>query len=218
MMSSDPYFPVPTIRRDATSLPPITRDVSMAILLLPCSATHRPNHLDAVAVLEPDGLELMAARDLAVHGDRGELALHAEGGEEALDAEAVRHLHHLAVDRALHRPSGGPKTKRPRPQSGCGRVDAVFPSLELPRSGSRGPGPHPVLRNPPPTTTIGVYHRRSSHDGHTSDVAGLPASGYDDARCASPARPRAMAAPSTGRQACCWAAASTPPRRWPSRG
>src|SRR6266566_2943776 len=69
LMSSDPYFPVPTIRRDANSLPPITRDVSMAILLLPCSATHRPNHLDAVAVLEPDGLELMAARDLAVHGD-----------------------------------------------------------------------------------------------------------------------------------------------------
>src|SRR6266704_1912290 len=89
MMSSDPYFPVPTIRRDANSLPPITRDVSMAILLLPCSATHRPNHLDAVAILQPDGLELMAARDLAVHGDRGALALHAEGGEEAPDAEAV---------------------------------------------------------------------------------------------------------------------------------
>src|SRR5437867_2401914 len=114
MMSSDPYFPVTTIRRDANSLPPITRDVSMAILLLPCSATHRPNHLDAVAVLEPDGLELMAARDLAVHGDRGELALHAEGGEEALDAEAVRHLHHLAVDRDLHRPSGGPKKQNDR--------------------------------------------------------------------------------------------------------
>src|ERR1043166_8534039 len=115
MMSSDPYFPVPTIRRDENSLPPITGDVSMAILLLPCSATHRPNHLDAVTVLEPDGLELMAARDLAVHGDRGELALHAEGGEKALDVEAVRHLHHLAVDRDLHRPSGGPKNKTTAP-------------------------------------------------------------------------------------------------------
>src|SRR5262245_17848755 len=30
-------------------------------------------------------------------------------------------------------------------------VVTVFPSLELPRAGSRGPGPHPVLRNPPPT-------------------------------------------------------------------
>src|SRR5256885_16581550 len=89
MMSSDPYFPVPTIRRDANSLPPITRDVSMAILLLPCSATHRPNHLDAVAVLEPDGLELMAAPHLAVPGAPGELALHPQGGAEAPEAEAV---------------------------------------------------------------------------------------------------------------------------------
>src|SRR5437763_12749918 len=39
---------------------------------------------------------------------------------------------------------------------------AVFPSLELSRAGSRGPGPHPVLRNPPPTATLGVYHRTIS--------------------------------------------------------
>src|SRR5256885_11733596 len=29
-------------------------------------------------------------------------------------------------------------------------VVVVFPSLELPSAGSRGPGPHPVLRKPPP--------------------------------------------------------------------
>src|SRR5207245_7264217 len=31
-------------------------------------------------------------------------------------------------------------------------VVVVFPSLELPSAGSRGPGPQPVLRKPPPTT------------------------------------------------------------------
>src|SRR5262249_46409820 len=107
MISSDPYLPVPTIKRDENSLPPITSEVSMDLLLLPCSATHRSNHFHAVPVLEPDRLELLAARDLPVHGDGRELALHAERGEQALDAEAVRHLHHLAVDRDLHRPSGG---------------------------------------------------------------------------------------------------------------
>src|SRR5262245_50256004 len=203
MMSSDPYFPVPTIRRDENSLPPITRDVSMAILLLPCSAAHRPNHLDAVAVLEPDGLELMAARDLAVHGDRGELALHAKGGEQVLDAEAVRHLHHLAVDRDLHRPSGGPKnkttapTKRVRP---CRRRVPFAGITQIRFEGSRAaPGsqessPHDDERSIPPSVM---------HDGHPSDVARLQASGYDGARCASPARPSAIAARSTGRQSCC---------------
>src|SRR5215510_3356053 len=38
-------------------------------------------------------------------------------------------------------------------------VVTVFPSLELPRAGSRGPGPHPVLRNPPPTANEVEYTR-----------------------------------------------------------
>src|SRR5213593_1532356 len=161
MISSDPYFPVPTIRRDENSLPPITSEVSMALLLLPCSATHRPNHLNAVPILEPDGLELVAARDLTVDGDGGELALHAEGGEEALDAEAVRHLHHLAVDRDLHRPSGGPKTKRPRPQSGCGRVWRRVPFAGITQirfegsraaPGSQESSPHDDERSIPPAS------------------------------------------------------------------
>src|SRR5262249_15590241 len=171
MISSDPYLPVPTIKRDENSLPPITSEVSMALLLLPCSATHRSNHLDAVAVLEPDGLELVATGDLTVHGDGRELALHAERGEQALDAEAVRHLHHLAVDRDLHRPSGGPSESVAKKQNdrahkaGAAVSGAVFPSLGLSRSGSRGPRPHPVLRNPPPTTTIAVYHRAPLEPG-----------------------------------------------------
>src|SRR5205085_7515888 len=37
---------------------------------------------------------------------------------------------------------------------------AVFPSPALPGSGSRGPGPHPVLRIPPPTTTGWSIHLR----------------------------------------------------------
>src|SRR5437867_387513 len=160
MTSSDPYFPVPTIRRDENSLPPITSDVSMAILLSPRTATHRPNHLDAVPILEPDGLELVAARDLAVHGHGGELALHAEAGEEAVDAEAIRHLHRLAVHRDPHTgPPVAKKTKRPRPQSGCGRVWRRVPFagiIQIRFEGSRAaPGsqessPHDDERSIPP--------------------------------------------------------------------
>src|SRR5713226_5497922 len=47
---------------------------------------------------------------------------------------------------------------------GCGREtgpgfvpSVAFPSLELPSAGSRGPGPHPVLRKPPPATTARLY-------------------------------------------------------------
>src|SRR5207253_477352 len=36
-------------------------------------------------------------------------------------------------------------------------LSVAFPSLELPSAGSRGPGPHPVLRKPPPAMTAGLY-------------------------------------------------------------
>src|SRR5213593_286959 len=44
------------------------------------------------------------------------------------------------------------KTAAPPVEGAAACVRAVFPSPALPGSGSRGPGPHPVLRNPPPTT------------------------------------------------------------------
>src|SRR5215472_2436272 len=44
---------------------------------------------------------------------------------------------------------------------GCGsstlKSRVAFPSLELPSAGSRGPGPHPVLRGPPPAPRAGLY-------------------------------------------------------------
>src|SRR5690242_1424762 len=44
-------------------------------------------------------------------------------------------------------------------RGGCGLVvlRVAFPSLELPSAGSRGPGPHPVLRKPPPAMRSGLY-------------------------------------------------------------
>src|SRR5260370_33665969 len=33
----------------------------------------------------------------------------------------------------------------------------ALPSPECPSAGSRGPGPHPVLRNPPPARRSGLY-------------------------------------------------------------
>src|SRR3989442_744588 len=173
MTSSDPYFPVPTIRRDENSLPPITSDVSMAILLSPRTATHRPNHLDAVPILEPDGLELVAARDLAVHGDGGELALHAEGDEEAVDAEAVRHLHRLAVHRDLHTDPPVAKKQNDRAQK---RVRPWLSPCSLrwdyPDQVRGVPGRTRFSGILPPRRQGGVYHR--GLDPHLDDggVAG----------------------------------------------
>src|SRR6187401_1809591 len=39
----------------------------------------------------------------------------------------------------------------------CRCLRVTFPSLELPSAGSRGPGPHPVLRKPPPATRSELY-------------------------------------------------------------
>src|SRR4030095_15243186 len=33
----------------------------------------------------------------------------------------------------------------------------TFPALEFPRAGWRGPGPHPVLRRPPPAPRVELY-------------------------------------------------------------
>src|SRR5882762_9342086 len=65
------------------------------------------------------------------------------------------------------------KTAAPPVEGAAASVRAVFPSPALPGSGSRGPGPHPVLRIPPPTTTGGSIHprfalfhlRRLAHQG-----------------------------------------------------
>src|SRR4030095_9760803 len=62
----------------------------------------------------------------------------------------------------------------------CRCLRVAFPSLELPSAGSRGPGPHPVLRKPPPATRSGLYlsvelpcEGRRLRDGKRADV--LPA-------------------------------------------
>src|SRR5215468_160887 len=63
---------------------------------------------------------------------------------------------------------------------GCGWTKHsrdAFPSLELPSAGSRGPGPHPVLRRPPPATQVGLYtveltgELLGRRDGRLADVA-----------------------------------------------
>src|SRR5215467_3035496 len=65
---------------------------------------------------------------------------------------------------------------------GCGsstlEFRVAFPSLELPSAGSRGPGPHPVLRRPPPAPRAGLYpsvelggERGRLRDRELADVA-----------------------------------------------
>src|SRR5262245_6765472 len=151
MIAIEAYLPVPTMSRDVTSLPPSTRLVSH----MPLPSTHGSYDLDLVAVAELHRGVRRLRRDLAVDGDGRVLALDVEESEQALDGEPGLDIHRLAVDVNRHR------HKRPLPLTGAAVLTpaAVFPSPALSGSGSRGPGPHPVLRNPPPTTTRGVYTR-----------------------------------------------------------
>src|SRR5262245_26672628 len=88
MTSRDAYLPVPTIRRDENSLPPMTRFVSlMALTSLPLSPAHRSDDLHPVALAQHRRLVRALRRHLTVHGHRGVLALDAELREQPLDAE-----------------------------------------------------------------------------------------------------------------------------------
>src|SRR5713101_404515 len=149
MTSMDEYLPVPTSRRDENSLPPMTRFVSL--MAPPSSAltpAHRSDDLYPVALVQHGRLVRALRRHLAIHGHRGVLPLDAQVRQKPLDAHPVGYLPVLAVDHDLHKQKGRPFT------GAAARVSAVvFPSLGLSRSGSRGPGPHPVLRIPPPTTS-----------------------------------------------------------------
>src|SRR4029434_2840247 len=155
MTSIDEYLPVPTMRRDENSLPPMTRFVSFMVLASVLCPAHRSDDLHPVAFAQHRRLVRALRRDLAVHRDGGVLALDAQLRQEALHVQAVGDLEILAVDDDLHKQNGrAPSRVRP--------LDlrfAVFPSLELPRTGSRGPGPHPVLRIPPPTTSGRSIHQ-----------------------------------------------------------
>src|SRR3989440_3106386 len=154
MISFVEYLPVPTMSRDVKSLPPRTRFVSCI-----STASHGSNDFHAVTVAQRHRGVRRPRRDLAVHRHRGELALDREVREEGLDAEPVGDLHLAPVDRDLHRDENG----RSPVEGAAASVRAVFPSPALPGAGSRGPGPHPVLRNPPPTTpgpSIPAWDRR----------------------------------------------------------
>src|SRR5262245_9988388 len=98
MMSSVEYLPVPTIRRDVNSLPPITSGVSSMAL----APTHRSHDFHPIAVTQPGVGVPAARRHLTIHRHRGELALDAELGQQRLDAQPVGDLHALAVDADLH--------------------------------------------------------------------------------------------------------------------
>src|SRR6266446_2072077 len=151
MTSMDAYLPVPTMRRDENSLPPMTRFVSlMASPSRLLSAAHRSDDLHSVAVAQHRRRVFALRGHVAVHGHRRVLASDAEMGQEPIDADPVGDFQILAVHHDLHKQNGrAPSRVRP--------LVVVFPSLELPRAGSRGPGPHPVLRNPPPTTSNREY-------------------------------------------------------------
>src|SRR5213078_1802938 len=202
MISIDEYLPVPTIRREENSLPPRTRFVSFMAL----PPTHRSHDFHLVARVEPRRRVGALGRDLAVHRDGRVLARDAQVRQQRLHADALRDLALFAVHRDLHpslasrraspslrgrrsaRTATKNKTAAPRRVRPYRHSRAVFPSPALPGAGSRGPGPHPVLRNPPPTTTLGVYHSR-----YTASVIALTAAGFSSDERSPGSLPRYVA-------------------------
>src|SRR2546425_1456049 len=107
MISMDEYLPVPTMRRDENSLPPMTRFVSpMALASLPLSPAHRSDDLHPVAVVQHGRLVRALRRHLAIHRHRGVLPLDAQVRQQPVDAQAVGDLQVLAVDHDLHKQNG----------------------------------------------------------------------------------------------------------------
>src|SRR5436309_10057083 len=115
MTSMDEYLPVPTIRRDENSLPPMTRFVSL--MAPPSSAltpAHRSDDLHPVALVQHGRLVRTLRRHLAIHGHRGVLPLDAQVRQKPLDAQPVGDLQVLAVDHDLHKQNGrAPSRVRP---------------------------------------------------------------------------------------------------------
>src|SRR5262245_58149300 len=169
MTSIDAYLPVPTISRDENSLPPITRFVSgMARppLLYPppiglTISTRSPSR-STVASLALFGVTSRFTAT-AVYW---RLTLSCTSSPSTFKPSATSRSFPLTTI-FINKTAASPRRVRPF------LSPAVFPSLALPSAGSRGPGPHPVLRNPPPTTSRGVYHRGSGRSGERQLAAGL---------------------------------------------
>src|SRR6266536_6676492 len=175
MFSKDAYFPVPTIRRDLNSLPPSHSDVSY---ISPSSAQPPPIG------------RTISTRSPSRSTD---WAYWCFGVTSRFTATAVysRRTFRRARSPSMVSPSGSsiglPLTmtfmEKTKPHlGGCGGRRPVsrvaFPSLELSRSGSRGPGPHPVLRKPPPAPHASLYlslelagEVLGPGHGHLADIA-----------------------------------------------
>src|SRR5436309_10551684 len=110
MTSIDAYLPVPTIRRDENSLPPMTRFVSLMAL----SPTHRSDDLDFVPFPELHRRILAFGRHLAVDRDGREPAVDTEDVEETIHRDSRLHHHRITVDHDLHKQNGrAPSRVRP---------------------------------------------------------------------------------------------------------
>src|SRR2546425_5018511 len=157
MTSIDAYLPVPTIRRDENSLPPMTRFVSLMAL----SPTHRSDDLALVPFPELHRRILAFGRPLAVDRDGREPAVDTEDVEETVHRDARLHHHRIAVDHDLH------KHKRPRPFTGAAARLSASCSLRwnYPDQVRGVPGRTRFSGILPPRRQGGVYHRAGGAPG-----------------------------------------------------
>src|SRR3989441_3388683 len=217
MISLLEYLPVPTMSRDVKSLPPSTRFVSCISrppIISPLGSRRDAAHLAPPPIISPLGSRRDAAhlapppigRTISTLSPARSIVAPYSclGVMSRLTATAV---YSRLIPSCARRPStlspsatsmSLPFTtilindKRPLPfwvRPPILRL-TVFPSPALSGSGSRGPGPHPVLRNPPPTADSRsirpLWRRRASSVRRAGRRQGSP--GPAPARRACPAR------------------------------
>src|SRR5206468_11020405 len=156
MFSNEGYLPVPTINRDLNSLPPSQSDVSYIWSSAFSCVTHPPPMGRTISTLSPSLSTAVAYSAFGVTSRLSATAMYSRRTRSRCKRSSIV----TPSGRSIDLPFTLTTIKENRTSNGCGRWmlgrDA-FPSLELPSAGSRGPGPHPVLRKPPPAAHYGLY-------------------------------------------------------------
>src|SRR5688500_12534721 len=93
------YLPLPTIKRERSSMAPMRNG---SLMVLPLSPANELHVFQRVAFGERGGLVLRARDDRLIALDRDRAATHAELVQQRRDGGSGRHLAALAIDLDAH--------------------------------------------------------------------------------------------------------------------
>src|SRR5262245_14048680 len=192
MTSMEEYLPVPTMSRDVNSLPPRTRLVSYIV--------HPPPIGRTISTRSPSWRLTVVYWARGITSRFTATAVYSRLTPRAASSPSTFSPSATSIDWPLTVIRIN-ENDRPRQGAAVTPSHAMFPSLGLSRSGSRGPGPHPVLRNPPPTANTGEYITGADsprppgrpRPRQTASVTALTAVGFSSAERSPGSWPRNVA-------------------------